>query len=428
MGGLASSQPVPFPPLRHPRAVLVQPASKSRHQRYAKSHALINYDLFDLLILHLVIPAPADDDHCFHITFPPCQGCYFPHFLRAALMAARHHLHHQISVLPAASGDAPIISELDMICTDFPVSSSFPHMSEMFLSHSPTKSTHAPAPPLPQRSIVSTPTDIRAAQPTACPTAGAPIPLLLGLVHVPRSRLPSSHASRSTLAPSRCVRSTAHFELSADDADACAPHLAVLVTTLALSALTLPAFNRSCSSRRPALLHLTLLCAFFDHLLAAPACARFTHIALLHFAGVPSAPAPHLAALDSSPGLAAVLSPSRPLRRVTPCIANTLYDGLRPAALFGALIGALKGLILVLTPDVGVRAHGPLLGALGNSGAGLETPELSFKGISDEVSLKAPYKQVGPLLPNVQALRTVRLRTVTTEAAQAEEGPSRLAL
>ncbi|KAH8981363.1 hypothetical protein EDB86DRAFT_3107194 [Lactarius hatsudake] len=386
MGGIASSQPVPFPPLRHPRAVLVQPASKSRHQRYAKSHALINYDLFDLLILHLDIPAPADDDHCFHVTFPPRQGCYFPHFLRAALIAARHHLHHQISVLPAASGDAPIISELDMTCTDFPVSSSFPHMSEMFLSRSPTKSTHAPAPPLPQRSIVSTPTDIRAAQPTACPTAGAPIPLPLGLGHVPRSRLPSSHASRSALAPSRCVCSTAYFELSAD---ACAPHLAALMTTLALSALTLPAFDT-------------------ELLVAAPG-ALASHTTL-------------------SPGLAAVLSPSRPLRPVTPCIANTLYDGLRPTALFGALIDALKGLILVLTPDVGVRAHGPLLGALGNSGAGLETPELSFKGISDEVSLKAPYKQVGPLLPNVQALRTVRLRTVTTEAAQAEEGPSRLAL
>ncbi|KAH8990915.1 hypothetical protein EDB86DRAFT_3080213 [Lactarius hatsudake] len=386
-------------PCFQPASSLSTPTTPS----YAKSHALINYDLFDLLIFHLDIPAPADDDHCFHVTFPPRQGCYFPHFLRAALIAARHHLHHQISVLPAASGDAPIISELDMTCTDFPVSSSFPHMSEMFLSRSPTKSTHAPAPPLPQRSIVSTPTDIRAAQPTACPTAGAPIPLPLGLVHVPRSRLPSSHASRSALAPSRCVRSTAYFELSADDAD-------------------------TCSSRRPALSHLTLLRAFFDHLLAAPACARFTHIALLHFAGVPSAPAPHLAALDSSPGLAAVLSPSRPLRPVTPCIANTLYDGLRPTALFGALIDALKGLILVLTPDVGVRAHGPLLGALGNSGAGLETPELSFKGISDEVSLKAPYKQVGPLLPNVQALRTVRLQTVTTEAAQAEEGPSHLAL
>jgi len=37
------------------------------------------------------------------------------------------------------------------------------------------------------------------------------------------------------------------------------------------------------------------------------------------------------------------------------------------------------------------------------------------------------YKQVGSLLPNVQALRTLHLRaTLATEAANAEEGPSRL--
>ncbi|KAH9166175.1 hypothetical protein EDB89DRAFT_2005610 [Lactarius sanguifluus] len=115
--------------------------------------------------------------------------------------------------------------------------------------------------------------------------------------------------------------------------------------------------------------------------------------------------------LDSSLGLAAALAPGRPLRRVTLHIASTLYDGLRPAALFGALGGSLKELVLVLAPDVDVRTRGRLLGALGNTGAGLEALELSLDGTSDE------------------ALRTLRLRTtLATEAAKSEEGPSRLAL
>ncbi|KAH8982357.1 hypothetical protein EDB86DRAFT_2970961, partial [Lactarius hatsudake] len=128
-----------------------------------------------------------------------------------------------------------------------------------------------------------------------------------------------------------------------------------------------------------------------------------------------SAPAPRLAVLDSSPGIAAALAPSRPLRPVTLCIANTLYDSLRPVALFGALIGTLKGLIL-------------LLGALGNIDVGLETSELSLEGILDEVLLKTLYKQVGSLLQNVQVLCMLRLRTMTTTASQVEEGLLHLAL
>ncbi|KAH8991750.1 hypothetical protein EDB86DRAFT_3079610 [Lactarius hatsudake] len=85
-----------------------------------------------------------------------------------------------------------------------------------------------------------------------------------------------------------------------------------------------------------------------------------------------------------SPGLAAALAPGRPLRRVTLYIAGTLYDGLRPAALFSALGGALKELGLVLAPDVDVRTRGRLLGVLGNTGAGLEVLELSLDGTSDE--------------------------------------------
>ncbi|KAH9038660.1 hypothetical protein EDB83DRAFT_2524439 [Lactarius deliciosus] len=190
--------------------------------------------------------------------------------------------------------------------------------------------------------------------------------------------------------------STAHLELSAD---ACAPHVA-LVTTLALHSR----ISRYLQTRCP-----THSLTFFDHLLAAPARARLT----------PHAPPFHWSSLCPS---------------ATPCRdqQQPRHRGRsrsQPSALpRDATHYQHTGLILVLTPDMGVRAHGPLLGALGNTGAGLETPELSFKDISDEVSLRAPYKQVGSLLLNVQALRTLRLRTVTTEAAQAEEGPSHLAL
>ncbi|KAH9014510.1 hypothetical protein EDB84DRAFT_1443803 [Lactarius hengduanensis] len=303
-------------------------------------------------------------------------------------------------------GSIIIISELDMAYADSPVSPTFPRMSELFPSvltyvvppsarssfqthptrartlsspaflHSPTESTHAPPPP-PQRIIVTSPQRFGAA---------------------------------AQLALYRTL------ELSADDADACvarlagAPHLAALVTTLtlraylpahgpsfvlalalalrsmrALSALTLPAFDAELLSAAPGTLtHLTLLAdtfpyAFFDGFLAAPARVRLTHLALPHFVGVPptaqdvpSAAVPRLAVLDSSPGLAAALAPGRPLRRVTLHIASTLYDGLRPAALFGALGGALKELGLVLAPDVDVRTRGRLLSALGNTGAGLE--------------------------------------------------------
>ncbi|KAH9159523.1 hypothetical protein EDB89DRAFT_1915984 [Lactarius sanguifluus] len=58
--------------------------------------------------------------------------------------------------------------------------------------------------------------------------------------------------------------------------------------------------------------------------------------------------------LDSSHGLAAALAP---LRHVTARIASTLYGGLRPAALFGALGGSPKELLLVLALDVDVPAR-----------------------------------------------------------------------
>jgi hypothetical protein len=47
-----------------------------------------------------------------------------------------------------------------------------------------------------------------------------------------------------------------------------------------------------------------------------------------------------------------------------------------------------------------------------------------------QVALQVLYKQVGTLLPNVCALRTLRLRAKRTAktAAETEEGPSRLAV
>ncbi|KAH9012395.1 hypothetical protein EDB83DRAFT_2321946 [Lactarius deliciosus] len=342
--------------------------------------------------------------------------------------------------------------------------------------HSPTESTHAPPPP-PQRTIVTSPQVFEPRTPRLArqqARQSPPIPLSFVMAHVPRSRLLvlARVSKRFSAAAQLALYRT--LELSADDADACiarlagAPHLAALVTTLtlraypsalgpsfvllalalalrsmrALSALTLPAFDAELLAAAPGTLtHLTLLAdtlpyAFFDGFLAAPARARLTHLALPHFVGVPpaaqdvpSAAVPRLAVLDSSPGLAAALAPGRPLRRVTLLIASTLYDGLRPAALFSALGGALKELRLMLAPDVNVRARGRLLGALGNTGAGLEVLELSLDGTSDEVSLQALYKQVESLLPNVKALRTLRLRaTLATEAAKSEEGSSRLAL
>lgn len=390
---------------------------------------------------------------------------------------------------------ASIISELDTAYADSPVTPSFPRMSEMF----PRVPTYI-VPPSARSSFQTHPARSRTlsspaflhsltdSPPPSVPTAQAyesrsprlarqrarqspPIPLSLVLAHVPRSRLPvlARVSKRFSAAAQLALYRT--LELSADNADACiarlagAPHLAELVTTLALrayprahgasfvlalalalrsmralSALTLPAFDAELLAAAPGTLaRLTLLAdtlpyAFFDDFLAAPARARLTHLALPNFVGVPPAAhdvppaaAPRLAALDSSPGLAAALAPGRPLRRVTLRIASTLYDGLRPAALFGALGGALKELVLVLAPDVDVRTRGRLLGALAKTGAGLELLELSLEGTSDEVSLQALYKQVGALLPDVRALRTLRLRATLAaeDSAKAEEGPSR---
>jgi len=145
---------------------------------------------------------------------------------------------------------------------------------------------------------------------------------------------------------------------------------------------------------------------------------------------------PNLISLDASPGLVVSLTHGRllTLRQVTLRVTSTLYDGLRPAAIFGALFGAgggqVKTLSLVLAADVDRRTRGRLLGALAKTGEGLEVLEVQLESTCDEVALQVLYKQVGTLtlLPNVCALRTLRLRAKRTAktAAESEEGPSRL--
>ncbi|KAH9015286.1 hypothetical protein EDB85DRAFT_2280358 [Lactarius pseudohatsudake] len=404
----------------------VQAVPKSRHQRHSQSRAFTIYDIVDISILDLDIPAPAEDNPCFQVTFsqesrtPLLQG-HFP------------HLQCPMAPLSWPLAIASIFRSFSPSCWTWPAPIRLSHlppprMSEIpkrtnihrptqrtvllpdaprartlsspaFL-HYPTESTPAPPPPPPPQRIIVTSPQVFKPRTPRLPRQQArqspPIPLSFVMAHVPRSRLPVlARVSKHFSAAAQLVLYRT-LELSADDADACvarlagAPHLAALVTTLtpraypsthspsfvlalalalrsmrALSALTLPAFDAELLSAAPGTLtHLTLLAdtlpyAFFNGFLAAPARAHLTHLALPHFVGVPpaaqdvpSAAVPRLAVLDSSPGLAAALAPGRPLRRVTLHIASTLYDGLRPAALFGALGGALKELVLVLAPDV----------------------------------------------------------------------------
>ena len=225
--------------------------------------------------------------------------------------------------------------------------------------------------------------------------------------------------------------------LDDDDTDACmarlaaAPHLAALVTTLiipayppahgasfrlalalalrsmrALRNLTLPVYDADLldavtAASSSSLTHLTLLAdtlpfSFFDEFLVSN--PTIQHLSLPNFIGVPPGPGevpstaiPNLISLDANPGLAVSLAHGRllTLRQVTLRVTSTLYDGLRPAAIFGALFGAggsqVKVLRLVLAADVDRRTRGRLLGALAKTGEGLEVLELLLEGTSDEV-------------------------------------------
>jgi hypothetical protein len=277
-----------------------------------------------------------------------------------------------------------------------------------------------------------------------------PIPLSLLFPYIPRTDLPTlSLVSRRfrNAAQLALYRTLVFSTTDVDDTDACiarlatAPHLAVLVTTLvipayptaqgasfqlalaialrgmrALSNLTLPAYDAdlllavtelSASSAAGGLTHLTLLTdtlpfSFFDQFLVSN--PTIEHLSLPNFIGVPPGPGevpstaiPNLVSLDASPGLAVSLAPGRQstLEQVTLRVASTLYDGLRPAAIFEALLGAtgcgqMKVLELVLAADVDTRTRGRLLGALAKMGEGLEELELRLEGTSDEVRSVLP--------------------------------------
>ena len=92
---------------------------------------------------------------------------------------------------------------------------------------------------------------------------------------------------------------------------------------------------------------------------------------------MPLTAVPHLISLDASPRLAVSLAPERlsTLSRVALRVASTLYDGLRPAAILGALLwdagrSQVKLLTLVLALDMDTRTRGRLLGALAKTGEG----------------------------------------------------------
>ncbi|KAH9019887.1 hypothetical protein EDB85DRAFT_1896426 [Lactarius pseudohatsudake] len=136
-----------------------------------------------------------------------------------------------------------------------------------------------------------------------------------------------------------------------------------------LSALTLPAFDVELLAAVPGTLtYSTLPDAFHDDFLATTVRTRLTHLALPHFVGMPPSGAPRLAVLDNTPGCAR----SRP-------VANTVYDGFRPATLFCAVVGALKVLILALAPDVDVAHARAVVRRARKYRRGLELLELSHQ-------------------------------------------------
>ncbi|KAH9171582.1 hypothetical protein EDB89DRAFT_2177245 [Lactarius sanguifluus] len=154
---------------------------------------------------------------------------------------------------------------------------------------------------------------------------------------------------------------------------------------------------------------------------------------LLHFGipltahDVPPAAALCLAALHGSPGLAAVLAPGCSLR-VTSTLYD-IYDNLCGAALFGAPCSAKERLVLGLSLEllelsldgVSDEARGCPPSALA------QTDRFAVIYVSLQAKLQALYKQVGLLLPNVQAFYMLSLwATLVTEGAKAED-QSRLA-
>ena len=104
--------------------------------------------------------------------------------------------------------------------------------------------------------------------------------------------------------------------------------------------------------------------ASFDGFLSR---ARLVRLALPNFVGLPPTAhelppgaAPRLAILHGSLDLPLAFTPGCPLRRVTRGSPACYNDSLRPTALSGS---ALKGLVLVLAPEVDVRMLWRLFGA-----------------------------------------------------------------
>ncbi|KAH8986635.1 hypothetical protein EDB86DRAFT_3082689 [Lactarius hatsudake] len=180
------------------------------------------------------------------------------------------------------------------------------------------------------------------------------------------------------------------LDLSADDTDACIARLASARPSRCASILPTRA--------RPTVVLALALALRTGHALAADPTRRCTSLRITSMIFSPRLPAPcltHLALPHFVGSLPRGCARSRPPRCVTLRIASAQYDGLHPATLF-------------------------VIGALGNTRAGLEVLNLSLEGTFDEVSYQALYKKVSSLLPNVQALRTLPII--------ADEGPSRLAL
>ncbi|KAH9023615.1 hypothetical protein EDB85DRAFT_1990383 [Lactarius pseudohatsudake] len=122
-----------------------------------------------------------------------------------------------------------------------------------------------------------------------------------------------------------------------------------------------------------------------------------------------------------TPSLAAALAPSRPLHSATLSVANTVYDGFRPATPFLALGGALKALVLVLAPDVDVAHARAVVRRTRKFRCGARA---SRAVSSDEVRLAESTVEAGQL--------AVAERAGASHAPPAghagDRGPSRLAL
>ncbi|KAI9435285.1 hypothetical protein H4582DRAFT_2100431 [Lactarius indigo] len=345
---------------------------------HARSHALtIIYNFFDISVLPLDIPTSADN-HYFHVAFP--QGT------RTRLQGHFPHLRCPVAPL------------------------SWPLAIASISGYSPCQQPR----PTWQHYIRAGHGMHRLSRHSFLPTRVRDVPEHTDKHHPAQHPVPLPYAPHPRT-----------LDFFADNADACVArlvgvlHLAALVTTpmlhpyppthgpsfvlalalvlrsmRCLSVLMLPAFEAELLAAAPGMLtHLTRLADILPY-------RTTSHPPLLRT----------FAVFDRSHGFAPALTYVRLLRRVTLQISSTLYDGLCPTALFSALGGSLRELVLVLALYVDVRIHERLLGALGSMTTGLEVLELSLDGTSDEVSLRALYEQVSPLLLNVQALRTLHLR------------------